>query len=63
MTLEIKLYFSQKTTLQSVIDVLPTHHCSEHQALRHKLKSCTGPILYRSDSCKIPAYVVPSRRV
>ena len=29
-----------------------THHCSEHQALRHKLKSCTVPILYRSDSVK-----------
>ena len=25
---------------------------SEHQALRHKLKSCTVPILYRSDLVK-----------
>ena len=27
----------------------PTHHCTEHFALRHKLKSCTNPFLYRSD--------------
>ena len=26
-----------------------THHCTEHFALRHKLKSCTVPFLYRSD--------------
>ena len=26
-----------------------THHCTEHSALRHKLKSCTVPFLYRSD--------------
>ena len=28
------------------------HRCSEHWALRHKLKSFTLPILYRSDSVK-----------
>ena len=27
---------------------------SEHRALRHKLKSCTVPILYRSDLVKSP---------
>ena len=26
-----------------------THHCTEHFALRHKLKLCTDPFLYRSD--------------
>ena len=26
-----------------------THHCTEHWALRHKLRSCTVPFLYRSD--------------
>ena len=26
-----------------------THHCTEHFALRHTLKSCTDPFLYRSD--------------
>ena len=26
-----------------------THHCTEHFTLRHKLKSCTVPFLYRSD--------------
>ena len=29
--------------------LLSTHHCTEHFALRHKLKSCTDPFLYRSD--------------
>ena len=31
------------------LNTLGTHHCTEHFALRHKLKSCTVPFLYRSE--------------
>ena len=41
---EALLTLNPGKTLTSV-----THHCTEHFALRHKLKSCTVPSLYRSD--------------